>query len=193
MSTFDEFFKQIDRYHPLSQETKSELLAICHIDYFKKNDLLLQAGDRPQHYYFIQKGLLGYYLLDENGDTIYKMFFEENSFVASTAAIIEEQASKFNIVALEDVQVISYRADKFRQLINKHHDLALFHLHYLEKNWVVKKEPLEINLKRESAKQRYLKMLDNPSLISRIKQHQIASYLGITPTQLSRIRKDLNL
>lgn len=189
----EELFKHIDQYYPLSQQTKSELLAICHIEHFTKNDLLLKAGDRALNYYFIQKGLLGYYLLDENGDTIYKMFFEENSFVASTAAIIEEQPSAFTIIALEDTEVISYRADKFRQLIHKHHDLALFHLHYLEKNWVVKKEPLEIGLKWESAKQRYLKLLDTPSLIARIKQHQIASYLGITPTQLSRIRRELNL
>ncbi len=189
----DEFFKQIDEYYLLSQVARQDLSAICVEKSFKKNDLLLRAGDRALHYYFIQKGLVGYFLSDEKGDAVYKIFFEENSFVASTAAIIEQIPSAFNIIALEDTQVIRYNANKFRELVHKHHDLALFHIHYLEKNWVVKKEPLEIDLKWESAKQRYVKLQDNSKLFTRLKQHQIASYLGVTPTQLSRIRKEINL
>ncbi|WP_241315619.1 hypothetical protein [Chryseobacterium arthrosphaerae] len=57
---------------------------------------------------------------------------------------------------------------------------------------MVKKEPLEVSLKYETAKQRYVFLLENRSLYNRLKQNQIASYLGITPTQLSRIRKELS-
>ncbi len=57
---------------------------------------------------------------------------------------------------------------------------------------MVRKEPLEINLKRESAKQRYIQLYQNQHLFQRLKQHHIASHLGITPTQLSRIRKEIN-
>lgn len=85
-----------------------------------------------------------------------------------------------------------YTAQAFRELLVKHHDLALFQIHYLEKNWVVKKEPLEIGLKWDTAKIRYIKLYENQKLYQRLKQHHIASYLGITPTQLSRIRKELN-
>ncbi|WP_256333804.1 Crp/Fnr family transcriptional regulator, partial [Epilithonimonas sp. FP105] len=126
------------------------------------------------------------------GNIIYKLFFEENSFCASTSSIIQESPSEFSIVALEDSEVIVYSANIFRKLITEHHDLALFQIAYLEKNWVVKKEPLEINLKSESAKQRYKELHANQKLFNRLKQHQIASYLGITPTQLSRIRRELN-
>lgn len=121
-----------------------------------------------------------------------KFSLKKRTFVASTAAIIKDKPSDFNIIALEDCSVIKYPVKAFREMIGKYHDLALFHIHYLEKNWVVKKEPLEISLKHETARQRYLQLLENKPLHDRLKQHHIASYLGITPTQLSRIKKDIN-
>ncbi|MBB2949844.1 MULTISPECIES: Crp/Fnr family transcriptional regulator [Sphingobacterium] len=188
----DDFLKQINAYYSLSEETADALKAICKIHSFKKNDLILRAGDMARYYYYVRKGLLGYYTINESGNTIFKLFFEENSFVASTAAIIEHKPSLFHIIALEDCEVIMYPAQVFRELLIKYHDLALFHIHYLEKNWVVKKEPLEIDLKWDTAKIRYIKLYENQKLFKRLKQHHIASYLGITPTQLSRIRKELN-
>jgi hypothetical protein len=65
-------------------------------------------------------------------------------------------------------------------------------MHYLEIHWVVEKEPQEISLRYESAKSRYLQFLHQyPTLESRLKQHEIAAYLGVIPTQLSRIRAEL--
>lgn len=186
-----EFLEHIHSYYPLSEETAAALLNICTEDRFMKNDFLQEAGRAARYYYFIKSGLVGYYTLDEQGGAVYKIFFEENSFVASTSAIVENRVSDFNITALEDCKVIRYPAREYRELLLKYHDLALFHLHYLEKNWVVKKEPLEISLKHQTAKERYLKLLENKSLYSRLKQHHIASYLGITPTQLSRIKKEI--
>ncbi|WP_326983895.1 Crp/Fnr family transcriptional regulator [Chryseobacterium sp. MYb264] len=188
----EEFIKQINSYYPLSEESISLLLHICSHEKFEKNTLLLEEGQMARYYYFIKSGLMGYYNLDENGNTVYKIFFEENSFVASTSAIIKNEPSKFSIIALEDCEVIKYPVHVYRELFHKHLDLALFQIHYLEKNWVVKKEPLEISLKYETAKTRYLALMQNRSLFQRLKQHHIASYLGITPTQLSRIRKELN-
>lgn len=187
-----EFVKHINQYNPLSKETIQDLLSICTEESYHKNDLLLESGSMARYYYFIKSGLIGYYTIDEQGDNIYKIFFEENSFAASTAAIIKNEPSDFNIIALEDCSVIQYPAKAYRELLKKHHDLALFHLYYLEKNWVVKKEPLEVSLKYETAKKRYLQLLENPSLYNRLKQHHVASYLGITPTQLSRIKKDVS-
>ncbi|MCE4064626.1 Crp/Fnr family transcriptional regulator [Chryseobacterium gleum] len=187
-----EFIKQINRYYPLSEETIKDLLDICTEEYYHKNDLLLESGAMARYYYFIKSGLIGYYTVDEQANNIYKIFFEENSFVASTAAIIKNEPSDFNIIALEDCSVIQYPAKAYRELLKKYHDLALFHIYYLEKNWVVNKEPLEVSLKYETAKKRYLELLEKTSLYNRLKQHHIASYLGITPTQLSRIKKELS-
>ncbi|MEF9478291.1 Crp/Fnr family transcriptional regulator [Chryseobacterium sp. 1B4] len=161
-----EFVNQINRYYPLSDETIKDLLYICTEEYYHKNDLLLESGAMARYYYFLKSGLIGYYTTDEQGNTIYKIFFEENSFVASTAAIIKNEPSDFNIIALEDCSVIQYPAKAYRELLEKHHDLALFHMYYLEKNWVVNKEPLEVSLKYETAKKRYLQLLENTLFIT---------------------------
>ncbi|MBB6330235.1 CRP-like cAMP-binding protein [Chryseobacterium sediminis] len=187
-----EFVRHVNQYYPLSDETVKALLDICTEKHYHKNDLLLESGSMARYYYFIKSGMIGYYTVDEQGNNIYKIFFEENSFVASTAAIIKNEPSDFTFIALEDCTVIQYPAKAYRELLEKYHDLALFHMYYLEKNWVVKKEPLEVSLKYETAKKRYLQLLENKSLYSRLKQHHIASYLGITPTQLSRIKKEIH-
>ena len=187
-----EFLHQINTYYPLSEETTKALVEICSEENFQKNELLLESGSMARYYYVVKSGLIGYYTTDEEGNNIYKIFFEENSFVASTSAIIKNEPSDFSIIALEDCSVIKYPVKTFRELVEKHHDLALFQIRYLEKNWVVKKEPLEVSLKFETAKQRYILLLENKSLHDRLKQHHIASYLGITPTQLSRIKKEIN-
>ena len=68
-----------------------------------------------------------------------------------------------------------------------------FQINYLETHWLLEKEPKEIGYLQFEAKDRYLTFLDDFNHIAnRLPQYHIASYLGITPTQLSRIRKEIN-
>jgi CRP-like cAMP-binding protein len=92
------------------------------------------------------------------------------------------------VVALEDSKVLSYDFGEFKKLTERHSDIAAFYIRYMERHWIVEKEPLEISFRYDSAQKRYQNFLQAyPRLISRLKKHQIASYLGITPTQLSRL------
>lgn len=186
----EEFFQEIEQYYVLSEACKNEFSDLLKTRFISKNDFLLKAGEVPVSYAFISKGLFSYYFTSKNGDVIIKKFFAENSLIASTSALIQNQSSIFSICALEDSTVLIYNDRDYRRLMHKYPELAFFHIAYLERNWVVKKEHLEISLKYETAAARYQKFRQEYQQIeSRLKLHQIASFLGITPTQLSRIRK----
>lgn len=189
---YDNFIDEVRLYYPLSSEAVEEFIKILQIKHMKKGEYLLKQGSVPTSYGFIQEGLFSYFHTYDNGDEIIKKFFAEKSFIASTAALIEQKPSLFAIQALEDSKIFVYPKKAYKDLMRLYPEISFFHINYLEKNWVVDKEPLEVDLKYKTAKIRYQKFLnENKHLQNRLKQHQISSYLGITPTQLSRIRRDL--
>ena len=84
--------------------------------------------------------------------------------------------------------MLEYNFNEFKKVVVSYSDIAAFYIRYLEQHWVIDKEPYEVSLRSDSAKVRYAHFLQKyPDLVQRLKKHHIAAYLGITPTQLSRI------
>lgn len=186
------FWEFINRYSALSEESKEEWSASLKTSKIVKGSKMLEQNVIPKDIAFVSSGLLSYYYLNEKGEKIIKKFFPENSLVASTSALLKQQPGFFAIEALEDTELVSYSFSDFRYLTTKYNDITSFYIAYLERHWVIEKEFDEITLKSATAKERYLGFeRDYPRLISRLKLHQIASYLAVTPTQLSRIRAEL--
>ncbi|PSL46291.1 CRP-like cAMP-binding protein [Chitinophaga niastensis] len=180
---------KIAEYGQLSEESKLALAKIIKKKSYDRNDFFLTEGQIPQTVGFVSEGLLSQYYTAENGDIIIKKFFPENHFVASTAALLKKSPSEFSIKVLEPATILEYNFHEFKQLTEKYLDIAAFYIRYMEIHWIIEKEPLEISFRHDTAKKRYTDFLAQfPTLESRLKQHEIASYLGITPTQLSRIR-----
>jgi CRP-like cAMP-binding protein len=182
-------FNAMDAYYLLQEDTKAAITSIVNIKKVAVKEIYLHEGTRPRYMSFVCSGLFSYYTSAKNGDQIIKIFFAENSFMASTPALIDRKPSLFAIQALEDAEIIEMDFYAFRELTRRHMDLAQFWLSYLERQWVVGKEANEINLKYLTAKERYeLFKEQHPGLLDRIRLKDMASYLGVTPTQMSRIR-----
>jgi CRP-like cAMP-binding protein len=182
----------IDSYSPISKESWSLLENICTFKELKKAETLLYLGDVADEVYFIGKGLLRAYFSDIEGNIYNKNLFLENSFAGSTVSLLKNRPSEFCLEALEDTTLIVMPYKEYRVLIDEYIDLKDFYIAYLEQNWVIEKECIQVALVLEDATQRYLTYLKKyPNIENRVAQHHIASHLGITPTQLSRIRKSL--
>lgn len=184
----------INSYYSLSDKTWQKFLEICTYIQVKKSDYLCRINEMPNSFFFVNQGLLRSYILDEKGNEYNKIFFSEGMFPASIVSLLKKQPSEFEIQALEDCQLIQIDFKRYRKLLHDSEDLKLFHISYLEQNWLIKKEEKEVSFLQKDADERYEDFLnDYPNLESRLTQYHIASHLGITPTQLSRIRKKINI
>jgi len=184
----DIFFKKVKTYCQLSKEAESAWAALIRENNYRKGEDFLQVGEVPQKVAFVLKGLFSQYYITETGDTVIKYFFPEGRIAGSIPAILTKSESMFTITALEDTRVLEYDFLEFKALVAKYNDIADFYIRYMELHWIIDKEPYEISLRSDSAKIRYDDFLRKyPGLVKRLKKHHIAAYLGVTPTQLSRI------
>lgn len=195
MDTRTEYFDLLKSYLEkdvvISDVAFKDLVAHVTFKKFSKNEYLLRAGEISRNIYFVCKGIIVSEWPDPDGNLHIKNFFTEGDIAASTVSSLHYEPSNFNLLAIDDclVMVIDYR--KFKEVIYKHEDLKSFYIGYLERNWIVKNERRQISFAVENATDRYKSFLKNyPGLINRVSLKLISQYMGITPTQLSRIRKD---
>lgn len=183
---------KFESYAPISAASWQLIENNSEVKLVKKGELLLRNGEIAKEIYFIVQGALRAFITDTDGNIYNKNIFLERDLAGSTASLIQQSSSEFSIEALEDSILININYKKYRELIFKNEDLKNFYIAYLEKNWVIEKEQREISIVMENATERYLDLLSkHPDISERIPLLHIASHLGITPTQLSRIRKTL--
>ncbi|MDQ1773044.1 Crp/Fnr family transcriptional regulator [Labilibaculum euxinus] len=183
---------KFESYSFISKKSWELLKSIIRFISLEKNDILLNNGECSKKIYFVCKGVLRAYFTNPLGDIYTKNIFLENDIAGSIVSSMLEKPSEFTLEALENTILISLDYKSYRKLINQENDLKEFYIAYLEKNWVIDKEQKEVSLILEDATERYKKLrLTHPNIDTRIAQQHIASHLGVTPTQLSRIRKNL--
>jgi CRP-like cAMP-binding protein len=174
---------------PAEEETK--LCSILVNEDFKKGDTFIREGDVPHKFAFVNNGLFRYYYVDEKGNEFTKGFFPEKNFITSYTAMVRRQPSYYTVQALENAHVLVIDYHQWQNLYHGHACWMKLLFALVEKGYM-KKEARERELLILSAAGRYRSFLNEyPDLEKRVKQNLIASYLGITPVALSRIRKEM--
>lgn len=161
--------------------------------FFAKNQMLFEAGECVTDFYFINKGLVRFFYLTEDGKEFNKAFSMENDFVGSFSSMINNAPCRYSVQALEKTESIAIPVSVIQNGFKRHPAWERIGRRHAE-NVAVKKELREGEFLLDSAEARYRRLLaDYPNLIERVQQYHLASYLGITDVALSRIRKKLEL
>ncbi|MCB9656437.1 MAG: Crp/Fnr family transcriptional regulator [Sandaracinaceae bacterium] len=182
----------LERYAPLHADTRTALLGLCRPVRLSKGAFYCAPGEEPKEFGYVLHGLLRGYVGDDHGAEYNKVFFDEGTFPGSMVALLRGLPSRVAIQALEPTRMISIDFTGYRALLRERPDLMWFQIRYLEENWLLAKEPREVALVQEDAASRYARFLrDAPRLAQRLPLYHVASHLGITPTQLSRLRRSL--
>lgn len=157
----------------------------------QKGDYLFQQGETAGRLFFLHTGQVRYVSLSESGKEFTQTFATGPRIIGSTRAMVTQSPVLFGIQAIQDCMIISYNwADFFAEMRHDNGFLECY-CHFLENIFIIKEER-ESAFVKDSAEKRYLDFcVDFPELKDQIPQQQIASYLGITPVALSRIRQKL--
>ena len=151
----------------------------------------MQEGEICKNSFYVEKGLLRYYSIDEKGKEHIIQFAPEGWFVGDRESIFFNRPSQFFIQALEDSDLIMINEHFINDLSKSNPQFAAFNNKLLHNH--IRQLQHRINMLLSStAEQRYLDFIKiYPDILLRVPQTQVASYLGITPEGLSRVRKDM--
>lgn len=176
------------KYTFLQMEDLTELMSICKFQDLPKNQHFIRAGDTGKKVGFIISGLIRFYHL-KDGEEYNIIFKKEFEMVSSFETIILNQPSSYSFEALEDTQMMVYDYNEMETLFSKNHQLERFGRHFIQQELAKAVKTYEGHL-FFSPEERYLKFIrEHPNLMNRIPLKHLASFLGITPVSLSRIRK----
>ncbi|MCA5003651.1 Crp/Fnr family transcriptional regulator [Sphingobacterium bovistauri] len=187
---FDNFRKYLSDKGEFSISDFDYIESFASIKKLRKKQYLLQEGDVWKHLAFVSTGLLRSYYVDTKGYEHIMQFASENHWTGDRESLITGITSKFNIEAIEASEVILFKNVDFIKLRNEIPALNDFVSRITNKNVLALEERIYANITL-SAEEKYLNFLkQHPHISNRIPQHMIASYIGISPETLSRIRSN---
>ena len=184
----ESLISHLNKYIPLDKEEIEELQERATVRKVKRRQYILAAGEICKHYNFVVEGCFKMYKVDEAAKEHNIMFAVENQWITDIGSFHEEQPSQLYIEAVEPAEVIQIKKP----------DLLFFYANHLKFNRtfrvIIEDQFVELQNRllqtiSTTAEERYTKFVqDYPHLINRLSSIQIASYIGITPEFLSRIK-----
>jgi CRP-like cAMP-binding protein len=154
-----------------------------------KKQFLLRSGEISKHENFIIEGVMRSYTIDNEGNEHIAMFGMEGWWIGDMYSFLSAKPSLQNIDALEDTKLLQISKDDLDLLYDKVPKFDRFFRILLQNAFVANQNRILASIS-QTAEEQYLAFVKKyPTLEQRVPQHQVASYLGITPETISRIRK----
>ncbi len=185
---YDQVLNRLSTFISLNKSEQEQFIDKLQIKHFNKKELILQEGQVCKYAYFINYGCLRYYYNIEGQENTAEFFFE-NGWYTDYASFLTGKPTNQNIETLEKTEVLLLSNTALEQLYTEIPKFERFG-RLMAQNAVLGIRHRSEMLENLTAEERYIDLIkERPKVFQRIPQHYIASYLGIKPPSLSRIRK----
>lgn len=189
---FELLHKHIEKRVHLSQKEYALLDRFFTPKKIRKHQFLLQEGEVCRQLAFVHDGCLREYTVDRKGEEHTIQFAIRDWWISDLTSFLSGSPSTQNIDALQDADVLILDREARDRMLDAVPKMERFFRLLMENNYVAARRRITYSLSA-SAEERYLAFIKTyPALFEQVPQHHIASYLGITPQSLSRIRKELS-
>jgi CRP-like cAMP-binding protein len=182
-----ELLSLLNNIHPVTPLLQQYLFRTVQQHQFSKKDFLLKAGEISHRVYFIKKGLLRAYYL-ENGQEICSKFMKEGDLIVSVISFFKQKPGYEYIQAIEDCEVYSLRYDELQYMYKNFRELNIIARVLISKYYVLSEQRLYFLRKKKAAERYYMMVRYFPRIMLRVPDKYIASFLGISKETISRIR-----
>ena len=189
---FEIFAKYLQNQIQLNDQELDMIQKVCVRRRLRRNQYLLQEGDVWRYNAFITSGCLRTYSVNDKLQEYILNFAIENYWIGDRESLLNGTPSRYNIDAIEDSEVLLISKEDFAVLmksIPQFQDLVNL---IIERSFAASQDRINSSISLNAEEKYATFLIRQPKIANRVPQHMVASYLGITPETLSRIRK-LNL
>lgn len=191
-NAIDKLITHLNNYIPLNPKEEEDLSNHVVEKNIKRRQFILQENDVCRHYTFVASGLLKMYAVDKNGTDHNIQFASENEWIMDIGSFHSEKPSMLYIEAIEPSVILQIDKLNLIYLFSNYKKFNIDFRVIIENKFVELQNRLLQNL-IYTAEERYLTFLEQyPKLSNRLPNTQIASYLGITPEFLSKVRNNIS-
>jgi CRP-like cAMP-binding protein len=190
MNPLQNITEHVEKIISLTEEEKGFFLSLLKCRKIRKRSYVLQSGDICRHKTYVVSGCLRAYYVDNSDKEHIIRFAVEGWWIEDSQSFISGEPARLDIDATEDSEIIQIDKLSQNELLGKIPKFETFFRIMIQKDFISQQQRLLMNLSME-AKEKYRMFRDNCShLEQRLPQHQIASFLGITPQFLSQIKRE---
>ncbi len=172
--------------------TQERLIALARFTEVEKDETVIEAGQLPSHFYVLLSGVARYYYSTPSGKEWNKAFFHEGQLIGSLSSFLKNEPCTYTIAALEKCQLAGLPVSIFEEANGPSEQLTALLNRYVSVI-MLRNEEREAMLLTRNSEERYLWLLEHQAwLPDRVPQYHLASYLGIEPASLSRLKKQIS-